>query len=79
MRLRTGRALEVVDVADTGALVEGDARLLPGTHLDVHVITRTGRVLIRSRVARAYVCLVQADVIRYRTALAFAGPIDAGG
>jgi hypothetical protein len=79
MRLRTGRELVVIDVADSGALVEGDARLLPGTHLDVHVITRAGRVLIRSRVARAYVCIVQADAIRYRTALAFSTAIDASG
>lgn len=75
VRLRTGRELSVVDVSDGGALVEG-ARLLPGTHLDVHVITRDGRVLVRSRVVRAYVAELQSNAVRYRGALAFDRAID---
>lgn len=71
MRMRTGPGLEVVNVANRGALVEGDVRLLPGTHLDVHVVTRDGRVLVRSRVVRAFVFDVQAASIRYRAALSF--------
>jgi hypothetical protein len=50
VRLRTGREMLVVDVGDAGALVEGTARLLRGTHFDVHVVTVEGRVLVRSRV-----------------------------
>lgn len=61
----------VVDVSSAGALVEGMTRLLPGTHVDVHVVTQEGRTLVRSRVVRAYVCGVEADVVRYRGALAF--------
>ena len=75
VRLRTGRELSVIDVSNGGALVEG-ARLLPGTHLDVHVTTRDGRVLVRSRVVRAYVAALRADGIRYRGALAFEGAVD---
>lgn len=75
VRLRTGLELSVVDVSDSGALVEG-ARLLPGTHLDVHVITRDGRVLVRSRVVRAYVAELQSNAVRYRGALAFDRAID---
>ena len=75
VRLRTGRELSVVDVSDGGALVEG-ARLLPGTHLDVHVTTRGGRVLVRSRVVRAYVAELQSNAVRYRGALAFDRVID---
>ena len=75
VRLRTGRELSVVDVSDGGALVEG-ARLLPGTHLDVHVTTRAGRVLVRSRVVRAYVTGLQSNMVRYRGALAFDRTID---
>ena len=63
MRLRTGRELAVVDVSNTGLLVEGSVRLLPGTHVDVHVITSEGRVLVRSRVARCFVAALQADVV----------------
>lgn len=75
VRLRTGRELSVVDLSNSGALVEG-ARLLPGTHVDVHVTTRNGRVLVRSRVVRAYVVDLQSNAVRYRGALAFDRPID---
>lgn len=75
LRLRTGLHLSVVDVSDGGALVEG-ARLLPGTHVDVHVTTRDGRVLVRSRVVRAYVAGLQANAVCYRGALAFDRAID---
>ena len=75
VRLRTGRECSIVNVSDGGALVEG-ARLLPGTHLDVHVTSHSGRVLVRSRVVRAYVTELQPDAIRYRGALAFDRLID---
>ena len=76
MRLRAGRELTVVDLSDGGALVEGSTRLLPGTHVDVHVVTRDGRMLVRSRVIRAYVCHVEAASVRYRGALVFDRAID---
>lgn len=75
VRLRTGRELSVVNLSNSGALVEG-ARLLPGTHVDVHVTTREGRVLVRSRVVRAYVADLLSNAVRYRGALAFDRPID---
>ena len=71
IRLRTGRELAVVDIGDGGALVDGSARLLPGTHVEVHVVTREGRTLVRSRITRASVFAVAADALRYRAALAF--------
>lgn len=76
VRLRAGPELSVVNVSDAGALVEGTTRLLPGTRVDVHLIARAGRVLARSRVSRAYVCLVQADRIGYRAGIAFDVPVD---
>ena len=71
LRLRTGRELAVVEIGDAGALVEGTARLLPGTHVEVHVVTREGRTLVRSRVTRAWVFAVAADILQYRAALVF--------
>ena len=76
IRLRTGWELTIVDISHAGALIEGGARLLPGTHVDVHVITRDGRVLVRSRVVRASVCHLQSDVVLYRAALAFERNVD---
>ena len=75
-RLRTGRDLAVVNVSNTGLLVEGAARLLPGTHVEVHVVTRDGRVLVRSRATRAYVWTLTGDTLCYRGALAFDRPVD---
>ncbi len=76
VRLRTGRTATVIDLANNGALIETAARLLPGTHVDVHVVTGDGRVLVRSRVIRAWVCLLEADRVRYRGALAFERDVD---
>lgn len=78
VRLRTGLELAVIDVSDAGALVEGAVRLLPGARLDVHVIARNGRVLVRARVVRAYVSALRADRIEYRGALVFDQPLDTG-
>lgn len=71
IRLRAGRQLGVIDISNSGLLAEGEMRLLPGTHVDVHLVTDEGRLLIRSRVVRAFVCQVSASSIRYRGALAF--------
>ena len=76
MRLRTGRELSVVDVSDAGALVEGPARLLPGTHVDVHVVTRDGRILVRSRVSRCSIVALKADTVCYRGVLVFERQVD---
>jgi hypothetical protein len=76
MRMRTGQELAVVDLSNTGALVEGAARLLPGTRVDIHVQTRGGRVLARGRVLRAHVSAVAASRLAYRGALAFDAPVD---
>ena len=76
VRLRAGRQLEVINVSDAGLLAEGEMRLLPGTHVDVHLVTAEGRMLIRSRVIRAFVCRVRPDRIDYRGAIAFERPIS---
>ena len=76
VRLRAGRELEVVDISDGGVLVDGQARLHPGAHVEVHVVTRDGRVLVRSRVVRAVVSHLEADLVRYQGALAFERTID---
>lgn len=78
IRLRAGRQLTVIDISDYGLLAEGGMRLLPGTHVEVHLVTCDGRLLVRSRVVRAFVCHVGASEIRYRGALAFDRPVQTG-
>jgi hypothetical protein len=76
VRLRAGRELTVVDVCDGGLLVEGPVRLRPGTHVEVHVITREGRALVRGRITRASVVALSRDSVTYRAALAFERLVD---
>jgi hypothetical protein len=76
VRLRTGRDVDVLDVSDGGVCVDGRARLLPGTHVDVHVVTAGGRVLARCRVVRSHVSRIERDGVSYRSALAFQQAID---
>jgi hypothetical protein len=75
-RLRAGADLTVLDISNTGMLVEGPVRLLPGTRADVHVTTAEGRVLVRCRIVRAWVSQVSADAVRYRAGLAFATNLE---
>lgn len=79
VRLRTGRELLVVNVSSTGLLVEGRVRLLPGSSVDLHVVSGTGRELVRSQVVRSYVSQLFADSVRYRAALAFERSLDMSG
>ncbi len=76
VRLRAGRELSVLNVSPWGALVEGETRLLPGTHVDVHVTAAQGRVLVRARVMRCAVSTVTADMVVYRGALAFSTDVE---
>lgn len=76
IRLRTGREMSVVDVSNIGVLAEGQVRLLPGTHVDVHVVTREGRMLVRSRVVRCWIAALDAAAVCYRAALAFDRALD---
>jgi hypothetical protein len=71
VRLRAGRELAVVNVSVHGVLVEGAMRLLPGTHVDVHIMGTHGRVLVRARVVRCAVWALLADLVHYRGALSF--------
>jgi hypothetical protein len=70
-RLRTGGRLRVVEASCWGALVETTDRLLPGRHLDVHIVSAEGRQLVRCRVARAFVVKVAVDAVHYHGALSF--------
>ena len=76
VRLRTGRELGVVNISAQGVLLEGLTRLLPNTHTDIHIVTRHGRVLVRTRVVRALVWRLERDLVCYRTALAFETAVD---
>lgn len=75
-RLRTGGKLRVLEASSWGALMETTERLLPGRHLDVHLIAAAGRMLVRARVARAFVVKVHPDAVHYRVAFSFDRALD---
>ena len=77
VRLRTGRELIVIDIAVAGVLVEGGARLLPGSWLEVHLATGEGRLLVKGRVVRSHVWRVESNRIWYRSGLAFVEHVGA--
>ena len=75
-RLRTGGRLRVVEASSLGALMETTERLLPGRHLDVHIVAAEGRVLVRARVVRAFVVTLEPDAVHYRVAFSFDRAVD---
>ena len=75
-RLRTGGQLRILDASSWGALAETAERLLPGRHLDMHIVSANGRMLVRSRVVRAQVAQLNADSVRYHAGLAFDRELD---
>jgi len=75
-RLRTGGQLRVIEASSWGALMETTERLLPGRHLDVHIVCAEGRMLVRSRVARAFVVKVEPGAVHYQVAFAFDRAVD---
>jgi hypothetical protein len=76
VRLRGGREGHVIDLSSLGALLEGSARLLPGTEVEVQVSTVNGRVVVRSRVVRSCVSGLSAEQVSYRGAIRFERAID---
>ena len=76
VRLRGGSEMTMIDVSDAGALVQGSTRLLPGTYVSAHIVGRTGPVLVRSCVIRAWVSAIGTGGVTYRSALAFQPHLD---
>jgi len=76
IRLRGGRDCVVLDISSLGALVEGSARLLPSADTEAQIVTRSGRLLVRCRIVRAYIGALTADEVSYRCALRFDRAID---
>jgi hypothetical protein len=70
-RVRPGHAASVVDISAHGALIETAHRLLPGSHVDLHLATSHERAVIRGRVLRCSVASVLATCIWYHGAVHF--------
>jgi hypothetical protein len=72
-RLRSGQDLALLNLSTGGALVEGGFRALPGTTIELQLLTPGWRGLAMARVLRCHVAALHPGRgIRYRAALAFA-------
>jgi CheY-like chemotaxis protein len=70
-RLRSGRALMVLNFSSDGLLGESGFRLLPGIRTDVSVSAEGGVTSLRAMVLRCEVSYVDASRVRYRAAMHF--------
>jgi hypothetical protein len=70
-RVRPGHEVAVIDVCADGALVESGHRLFPGTVVDLHLQTNSGRASVRGRVLRCTVCRLRSSSVHYRGAIGF--------
>lgn len=70
--VRPGRAAVLIDISDSGALIEIDTPLCPGTRVHVQLSAHETRLTLVGQVARCYVASVTADTgVRYHGAIAF--------
>ena len=71
-RLRRGLVIDVLNLSAGGALVEAEARLLPGTDVDLQLTAPGWRWFATARILRCHVSAVVIDHgVRYRAALRF--------
>ena len=70
-RVRPGREASLLDVSAGGALVETTYRLLPGSHIELHIATNERRASVRGGVLRSAVVGVRATGMCYRSAIGF--------
>jgi hypothetical protein len=75
-RLRHGFDVAVLDVSAGGVLVEGRARLLPGSTVEVQLVADTATWTACARVLRCRVSGLRSNRVQYRAALQFARRLD---
>jgi len=75
--VRPGRDVRILNVSRGGAAVEANARLLPGSIVEVQVTGRHAGWIGSARVLRCSVSALMADTcVRYRAGLEFRVPLD---
>jgi hypothetical protein len=70
-RVRPGHDATVLDVSVDGALIETAHRLLPGSCVELQIVSQDRRVSIKGRVLRCAVARLRASGVWYRGAIAF--------
>jgi hypothetical protein len=69
--LRPGCLVAVLDLSATGAQVQSERPLRPGSRIHVRIAARNWTLAVDAGVVRCSVWILQADVVIYRGALRF--------
>ena len=69
--LRPGCLVAVLDLSATGAQVQSERPLRPGSRIHVRLAARNSSLAVAADVVRCSVWILQADVVIYRGALRF--------
>jgi len=69
--LRPGCLVAVLDLSATGAQVQSERPLRPGSRIHVRLAARNSSLAVAADVVRCSVWIVQADAVIYRGALRF--------
>ena len=76
-RLRPGRDVVLIDVSTGGALIEANARLLPGARAVLQLFGQSGSLLACGSVLRCHVSAITPQAgVTYRGALVFDHAMD---
>ena len=70
-KLRPGREATLLDVSGGGARIESEARLLPGTRIELRVLAAGFLQPLRGRILRARVARLKPDHVWYEAAVKF--------
>ena len=71
--LRPGQPVVLLDISSRAALVESEARLRPGAHTELHLLSARDRTTIRGHLDRCHVAAL--EPLRYRGVLVFERPL----
>ncbi|HEY7449207.1 MAG TPA: hypothetical protein VH702_13705 [Vicinamibacterales bacterium] len=74
-RIRPGHDVQVLNLSSAGALIQSTTRLAPNSRVELRLAGSRSSP-IRGRIVRSYVSAVDADVIFYRSAIAFEQVFD---
>lgn len=77
-RVRTGRVACVINLSISGALIETEWRLLPGSRVDLQIGEPHPIFRVSGRIVRCHVALLERARVRYRGALVFDAPLPIG-
>ena len=76
-RVRPGYRLVLVDVSCSGALVEGQRPLRPGSYVDLHLESEARGAMVAATVVRCAVAAIDSESgVTYRAALRFSESSD---